>query len=203
MAKMKSKVDLLGLDEFGENPGMSPLFGAMIGAGVSNASAIIARQATDPMSKIGSNSELVGFGVGMAVSGILYAMGEGTRHAAVAAAAATALSTGLRLAEKMFFSPPAGATAGIGLPFVQQLGIPVVNPLGLPEATDISHTVYGRPAGVPQSLLHGNGVAGTYFGDGVPVDLLGNQSASAAQVALLGGPTIHGLASHYGKSLFG
>ena len=185
-------VDLLGLNKFGENPGMNPLWGIAIGG---SASAIT----STALSRMGSgaaarHADLIGFLAGLATGGVMYSM-KSTRHAALGAFAGAFFAAGLKwLGGILLGSPAAKPVAGMGLPMVQPLnglGLPMMQALngqmGLPS---ISNTI------PPQGAIPG--VAGPqvsgHFGSSPPVNLLGQQMSA-------GGPQISGLSARYGASL--
>ncbi len=124
---MLGSVDLLGLNNFGQNPGMSPLIGTAIGGGVSGVTTIALRQYGS------AHPELYGLGLGLAAAGAMWAM-KSTRHASLGAALGAVFASGLALLSKHMFghvtvatAPAAGGTAGMGIPAVRALngfGIP-------------------------------------------------------------------------------
>lgn len=186
--KMLGQVDLLGLNEFGVNPGLNPIFGTLIGGSVSAVSSLALRHAAS--GKLQEHADLFGFGAGVASAAAMYAM-RATRHAAFAALAGAFLASGLRYLEKIF-----SASSGVGIPQIEYLGIPQIQAL---NGAMGMHQL----GPVPQSYGTIPGVAGTQIGSGSPVDLLGQQSATAQQAVLLGGPQTSGMANHYGANLFG
>ena len=218
MTKLLGNVDLLGLNEFGENPGMNPLFGVIIGGGVAGVTSLALSRSTNPTGTAAQNADLIGFLAGLASGGALYAM-KSTRHAAWGAFAGAFLTSGLKWLENALFgvAPAAvvaaatavttGATPaplkGFGLPMINplngaRLGIPSITPLnggggfGLPS---ISATV--APQGAIPGVA-GPQVSGSNLGRGgarPPVNLLGHQLAA-------GGPQISGLSSRYGATLY-
>jgi hypothetical protein len=217
---MIGEVDLLGLDEFGQNPGLSPLYGALIGAGVANLTTIAVEQFADPGQWVFDNSDAVGFGVGLAASAAMYAL-PSTRHAALASAAAVALSAGLRAVAKLLVGSPKAEAAAAAAPGVSgYFGDAMIQPtlpvygaqLGLPQANWAPYVVGGpQPTAhgvlgeaeiqrVPQ--VYGSGLAGPQLGHQPPVDLVGLQSASQQSASLLGAPLTSSLASHYGSNIF-
>jgi hypothetical protein len=194
MAELLGKVDLLGLNSFGKPVGMSPLWGMMIGGGVSG----VTSMALSRTGKAG-RAPLFGFLAGLATSGIMYSM-RSTRHAAFGAVAGAFFASGLKWLEGVLFGVPVivaapSQTHGVGLPMMQPLnglGLPMMQPLngqfGLPSASNIVP---------PQGTIPG--VAGPQMSGGVgnpPVHLLGQQLHA-------GGPRISGLSARYGATLLG
>lgn len=194
-AKLLGSVDLLGLNSFGENPGMNALWGVGIGGGVSFATSTILSRMGKP-----AHADLIGFLTGLGVGGAMYAM-KSTRHAALGAFAGAFLTSGLKWLAGVLFAPttavpaapsaaaPSG-TAGVGLPMISNLGMPSIhalNGLGMPA---ISNTV--APQGAIPGVA-GPQVAGTGMGM-PPVNLLGQR---------LGGTQVSGLSARYGATLLG
>lgn len=187
--KMLGQVDLLGLNEFGVNPGLNPIFGTLIGGSMSAVSSLALRHAA--RGKLQEHADLFGFGAGVLSAVAMYVM-KSTRHAAFAALAGAFLASGLRFLEKTFSS-----SGGVGIPQIEYLGIPQI------QALNGAGLGVHQLGPVPQSYGTIPGVAGTQIGSGTPVDLLGAQSATQQQAMLLGGPQTSGMANHYGANLFG
>lgn len=191
MAKKRllGSVDLLGLNGLGENPGLNPIFGTLIGGGVSSVTSLALRHAAS--GKAAEHADAIGFGAGIAASAAMYAM-KGTRHAAFAALAGTFFAAGIRALEKMLSS-----SSGVGIPMIEHLGIP--------QITALNGFGMHQLGPIPQSYGTIPGVAGTQLGNtsGPPVDLMGEQSATQQQAVLLGGPQTSAFANHYGANLFG
>ncbi len=204
MSRALGKVDLLGLNSFGQNPGMNPIFGTLIGGGISGLTTTIMRHTGAT-----SHPEAVGFGAGLLATGAMYAL-RSTRHAAIGSLVGVALATGFALIERYVFGgllAPApvvvagdAAIKGLGIPDIRALnglGIPDVralNGMGIPMMSERSH-----PAGaIP-------GVAGTQLGSpGMPpVSLLGPGTPQGMSLLGMGGPAVHGLSSAYGATLLG
>lgn len=195
MAKLLGKVDLLGLNSFGQPTGMNPLWGVLIGGGVSS----IAATAASRTSKA-HQANLIGFLTGLATSGVMYSM-KATRHAAFGALAGAFFASGFKWLEGILFGAPmmvapAKGTAGMGLPMMNALnggmGLPMMQPLngalGLPSMSQTP---------IPQGTIPG--VAGPQISGGIghpPVNLLGQTLTS-------GGPRISGLSARYGATLLG
>jgi hypothetical protein len=209
MSRSLGKVDLLGLNAYGQNPGLSPLWGTLIGGGVSGASTMLARHS-------GSGSgvkyaEGIGLGAGLATAGVMYAM-KSTRHAALGAALGAAFASGIALLERLLFGtitapaaavvPAAGGTAGLGIPQINAL-----NGLGIPMARDLNGL--GVPMIAERTAPAGTipGVAGNQLASPgasmPPVSLLGPMSPQASHLRGIGGPAVHGLSAAYGATLLG
>ena len=201
MAKhLHGDVNLLGHDEFGQNPGLNEMWGLGIGGGLAVGTAATVRAvATGAWA---DNADGVGFAVGAGASAIMFAF-PGTRAAGVAGLVSAFLSSGVRQLES-WMAKSSKATAGMGVAVVDQLGMPQVNYLngamGMAQVSNQPRS-YGTVPGV-----HGlGGTAGVAQSShlGPPVNLLGGGSPQAAQAQLLGAPVSHGLASRYGANLFG
>lgn len=201
-------VDLLGLDKFGGNPGLSPIYGALIGGGVASVAAISLRHlASGTPAKY---ADLFGFGAGVLTAAGLYAM-PGTRHSAFGALAGAFLGAGLSFLEKMLFGSSTDVN-GIGYPMIQSLGIPQIQALngaglGVAQIGPIP-PAYGTIPGVvnAQPAMHQlSGIAGAQLSasGGPPVSLMGEQSAGAQQATLMSGVQTSGIANAYGANLFG
>jgi hypothetical protein len=193
MAKKRllGSVDLLGLNGLGENPGLNPIFGTLIGGGVTSVTSLALRHAAS--GKAAEYADAIGFAAGVAASLGMYGM-KGTRHAAFASLAGAVFASGLRALEKMLSSPMNG------------VGIPMIEHLGIPQITALNGNFGMHQLGpIQQSWGTIPGVAGTTFGlnNAPPVDLLGEQSPLQQQAVLLGGPQTSGMANHYGANLFG
>ncbi len=90
--KLLGNVDLLGLNSFGENPGMNPLWGVVIGGSVSGiTSTALARTSAGAA---GRHADLIGLLAGVAAGGVMWSM-KSTRHAAFGAFAGAFFATGL------------------------------------------------------------------------------------------------------------
>jgi hypothetical protein len=204
MSRALGKVDLLGLNSFGQNPGLNPIWGAAIGGGLSGVTTLIVRH-----TGTSQYAEAIGFGTGLLASGAMFAM-RSTRHAAWGGLVGTVLATGFALIEKHLFGAvvapapvvAAGAATikGLGIPDIRALnglGIPdirALNGLGIPMMSDRN-----SPAGaIP-------GVAGTQLGaPGMPpVSLLGPGTPQGMSLLGMGGPAVHGLSTAYGATLLG
>lgn len=200
-------VDLLGLDKFGGNPGLNPIYGALIGGGVAGVTAISLRHLTTGTPA--KYADLFGFGAGFLAAAGLYAM-PGTRHAAFGALAGAFLGAGLSFLEKVLFGG-LGETNGVGYPMIQSLGIPQIQALngslGVAQIGPIP-PAYGTIPGVvnAQPSMHQlSGIAGAQLSasGGPPVSLMGEQSAGAQQATLMSGVQTSGIANAYGANLFG
>lgn len=214
MKKMLGKVDLLGLNSYGNNPGLHPLWGVAIGGGASAISSIVAGHAAQPGSAMQRNRELVGLGVGLATAGVMYAM-PSTRHAAIGAAIGAAMASGLAWLEKTLLgtvqlpatvaaaasgAAAAAGTSGMGIANIQQLGIANMRQLGISNINKVPKA-YGTIPGVAGL----GGVAGLRAAPigTMPANLLGAPNAASRQIALMGGPQVHNIASHYGATTTG
>lgn len=191
-------VDLLGLNAFGNNPGMNPIFGMLIGGGTSGVATIALRHTGN------RNPEAFGLLTGLAVSGVMYAM-KSTRHAAIASAVGAFLASGIAFLEKTLLGAatvPAAAVAGMGYPTMRNLnGLGILkaralNGLGIPTMSAVA-PAYGAIPGVAGSQLAAPG------GGNPPVSLMGTPSAAAMHLMGIGGPPVHGLSASYGATLLG
>lgn len=196
MGKMLGKIDLLGLNSLGQNPGLNPIWGVAIGGGVAGVTTMVARHSA---SSLAGKAEAVGLGAGLAVSAAMYAM-KSTRHAAIGAVVGTFMATGFALIDKLLFGtvaiPAAAGAAGMGIPMARALGIPDIRMLGVPTISPTPHPA-GNVPGVAGSQLAGAGFSAP------PVSLLGPLSPQAAHLKGIGGPAVHGLSSAYGATLLG
>lgn len=204
MASLMGEVDLLGLDAFGNNPGMDALHGTLIGGGISY---VVDKLAT----KSGKDGNVWGFGAGLLTAGALYWHWK-TRHAALGALAGAFLASGADwLMGKLFGTKegtglvqPVALNSPFGLVQVQDsppvyganLGLPSIS--DVPYAYGVAENAYASPPGVAPG-----GVAGPQLGQAPPVDLMGEATAQSQQLQLLGGPAISGLAASYGATLLG
>lgn len=188
-------VDLLGLNKFGINPGLSPIYGTLIGGGIAATTSIVLRHATSGAPA--KYADLFGLGAGVLSAAALYAM-PGTRHAAFGALAGAFLAAAIPALERLL-SGSGDAGAGVGYPMIQSLGVPQIHALngsglGVAQISPIPQS-YGTIPGVAGSQLSGTG--------GPPVSLMGEQSAQAQQATLMSGVQTSGVANHYGANLFG
>jgi len=230
---LMGEVSLLGLDEFGQNPGMNPLWGAAIGGGVAGITSITIQQ-TQAGQPIAQDASFWGFMAGLGATGVLYAM-KSTRHAAFGSALAAFFASGLPwLSQKLFgtLQVPAAAMATTTAPTTVPAGTTVVAPTAVPAGTSgvgmakIQALNGGHGLGIPKvKYLNGlglptiapqppavgaiPGVAGPAFAGAQlgaarpPVSLLGSPTPASRQVSLLGGPPVHGLSAAYGATLLG
>lgn len=187
-------VDFFGLNEFGEPVGMNPMYGALIGTGLSTGTAIALRAFTkDVASPYHKYSEGIGFLVAGVAGGIMMAS-AGTRAAGMTSIASAFLSNGLRQIEKSM-KPETGYGYGYGLPYIETAG-PVIE-----QAQTLGQPGFGLV--LPEEM---SGVAGATLSAGPPLDisLQGNLSSSAVgQVQMVEGPEMSGLGAHYGATLYG
>jgi len=211
---MMKGINLLGLGEFCVS-GLNPAYGAAIGGGIS----LISEKVMRSMDRTKDHASAYSLGLGLAASAAMLASPK-TKHLALGSALGVALVSGVRWVTQMKFdkavkkgdekaATDAVSTAtgtktinGLGMPQIHALnglGMPQIhalNGLGIPQVFDVPQA-QGTIPGVAGSF------AGTHFGEGSPVSLLGMGSPQADQVALLGGPAIHGLSASYGATLLG
>lgn len=133
-------VGLFGLDEFGDPTGLSPLYGAAIGAGVGSLAAAAVRQlAPAPAAPTDfdwhKNSALIGAAAGIAAGGVMVAF-PGTRHAGWVAMLTAALSQGITALEAYLSQKP--VFAGLGTAVLQRR-----NAYGLGNAQMQSRNISG------------------------------------------------------------
>lgn len=190
--KYLGEVSLLGLNEFGQNPGLKAHFGALIGGGAALATSFAVARTTHSDKRV-----MYGLLAGLAASGGMYAM-KSTRHAALWGALGAAVGAGIAWAMK----PKAAGTGIPSLNYLNGLGVPEVqylNGLGIPEIMNVPQSQGTIPG------VHGAGTAfaGSRVGDSNPIDLLGAATPQSAKIALMGGPAVHGLSAHYGATLLG
>lgn len=203
--KMLGSVDLLGLNAFGQNPGMSPIYGALIGGAATAAGAFVASRTSQQDKK-----EWIGLGAGLAASAALYASKK-TRHAALGSAVGTVLAAGTTMLLKAMDKSEAASTPGVGVAQIQYLN----GPMGVPQIQYLNGPGLGLPSiapvqqstgTIPGVAGPGSGIAGPQLmapGASAPVNLLGLRTPQSDQVKLLGGPTISGLSASYGATLLG
>ena len=171
--KMLGSVDLLGLNAYGDNPGMNPLWGVLIGGGVAGVTSIAVGHSTT--GALQSNRELVGLGAGLATAGVMYAM-KSTRHAALGAAAGAIFAAGIAWLEKTLLGPvqlpaataaaasavaagaPATGVKGLSFAQVKQLGIANIQNLNGLGMSNIA--TRQAPHGTIPGVAGLNGVAG-------------------------------------------
>jgi hypothetical protein len=184
------EINLLGLNEFGQNPGLHPLFGTLIGGGVASLTSMVTARTTKAASR-----DTYGFLAGLAAAGAMYAMPK-TRHAALGAALGAVLASGLKWLEGV-------TTGGMGMAqinYLNGLGMPEVsylNGFGIPTISDQPEAVGTIPG------VAGMSFAGTQIGEGVPLNLLGASTPQSEKVSLMGGPAVHGLSASYGATFLG
>lgn len=217
---MLGSVDLLGLNSYGEVPGgaLNPLWGVAIGGGVSAVTSIAVGHAAT--GKLQANRELIGLGAGLAVSAAMYSM-KSTRHAAIGAAIGSFVGAGIAWLEKTLLGttqlPTATAAAasavaagagtnGMGIANLQRL-----NGLGMSQIQQLNGLGVANISSVPRAQGTIPGVAGLGGVAGLqavrpgtmPANLLGAPSTASRQIALMGGPAVHNIASHYGATSIG
>jgi hypothetical protein len=188
--KYLGEVSLLGLNEFGQNPGLKAGYGALIGGGVALATSLATAQTTHADKRV--KYALL---AGLAASGGMYAM-KSTRHAAIWGALGALAGAGIA-----WFTKPKAAGTGIpSVNYLNGLGIPEVNylnGLGIPEIMPVPQSVGTIPG------VHGPAFAGSRLGESNPVNLLGAKTPQSEKIALMGGPAVHGLSASYGATLLG
>lgn len=194
--KHLGNVDLLGLNAFGQNPGMNALYGTMIGGGTAGITSMLAKKFGAPGGAISNNDSLIGFGAGVGVAGLMFTM-KSTRHAAWGALLGAFLASGFHWLTDMMAG--GGSLKGLGIPQINALngglGIPMLNNLpapagnvaglGIPQINALP-----RPAGL--GLAQMSPVR-------APIGVAGPQLGNPQLVGLGGG----GLSSHFGATLVG
>lgn len=208
MRRMLGEVDLLGLETLTAEPGASSTaLGVGAGAAISFTARSIAKN--KPM--------LTGALAGAAAAGAAYFASERTKPATLGVIVGTVLGSGIleavvgKVLGAIGIGSSSAATAGVGLPTVNYLN---GASLGLPEvqyAPPVYGTNLGLPGIYPEPPAYGvwnkqpvsGGIAGPQLGQAPPVDLLGQPTAQSQALELMGGPTISGLSSAYGATLFG
>lgn len=220
--RMLGNVDLLGLNQMGNIPGSSlnPIFGTLIGGGVAGVTSMVVGHTMTGSAQ--ANRDVIGLAAGLAASGVLYAM-PSTRHAAIGGIVGAFLASGLSYLERVLLgtvqlpaataataSAVAAAVAPGAVPAgtsgMRGLGISTTRALnGLGISTTRALNGLGIATTQQRSIPAGTipGVAGLRMGNGQPpLNLLGPRSSQSEQVRLMGGPAIHGIASHYGATHF-
>jgi hypothetical protein len=201
MAKLLDNVNLLGLGAF-RGSGMNPLYGGLIGGGVTGTTLLAARH-------LGGfqHAEWIALALGAATTGLMAAM-PSTRGAAIASGLTTLLVAGVPLLGKLFGE--ATVPAQVVSPEVKGLGFPqarALNGLGLPRMTALNGMGYPTMAPVSQAQGTIPGVAGSHLagpgGGAPPVSLMGSPSAAQMHLLGIGGPPTHSLSSAYGATLLG
>jgi len=98
---LMGEVNLLGLDEFGQNPGVSPITGALIGGGVAGGTSIMLGHVNAFSGQV-INREGWGLLAGLAASAVMWLTGPTrARHAAWGGVVGAFLAEGLPWLEKM------------------------------------------------------------------------------------------------------
>ncbi len=213
--RMLGKVDLLGLNSFGNPVGLNPIWGALIGGGVSGVTSMTVGHATT--GKLQHNRDVVGLGAGLAAAGLMYSM-KSTRHAAVGAVVGAFLATGLSWLERVLLgtvalpaataavaSQVAAAATGSGTSGMGISTTRALNGLGIATTRALNGLGISTTAQRPMPVGTIPGVAGPRLTSGhgqPPVNLMGPQTAASRQVHLMGGPPIHGIAGAYGATHF-
>lgn len=185
------KINLLGLNQFGNPTGMERVWGAAVGTGAGTIGAIAARRLGTAGGWASRNSEVVGLLTGGVVSAAMIAM-EGTRAAGWMGLVATVLNNGLRIVEQALF----GGVAGVGW-YTTETANPL---LGMVQANQVNGLGYQVAAQQPHAYGTVPGVAGPMQDNGQPpVNLLGGQINLLGQ----GSPSIAGLSQMYGATVMG
>jgi hypothetical protein len=189
-----SKVNLFGLNAFGNPTGMERVWGAAVGAGAGTIGAIAARRLASPGGWASRWSEAVGLLTGAGASLLMVSM-PGTRAAGWMGLVAAALNNGLRVLEQVVFSG-----AGVGWTVTE-----TANPmLGMVQAQQLNGG-FGYATAGQQPHAYGTvpgvaGIAGPIAdGNGPPVNLMG----SGVNLLGHGSPSIAGLSSRYGATIMG
>lgn len=216
-------VSLFGLDEFGQVTGMNPLWGAVAGAGFQTVGAIAARQFVDSFA-MDKWSEAIGAGVGVAAGGVMMAFGN-TRAAGVTAIATSLVNGGLRQIEALMFGATyADKLAAMNKKIASLKGEDCTKAGGAGEPCQIAPYLVADKSGYNPYVLgehvvesanprmvglgmvqaeQTHGFAGPNVQVmGPPIADYGVAGPAAAQVQLMGGPTLSGLGSHFGATLF-
>jgi hypothetical protein len=146
---------LLGLDEFGQNPGMSPITGALIGGGVAGGTSILIGHVNAFTGQV-VNREFWGLLAGLGAAGIMWFSGPSrARHASYGALVGAFLAEGLPWLEKKLLGTvqlpvataaaaaqtvaaasgtlPAPGTSGVGIAKIHAL-----NGLGIPKISALN-----------------------------------------------------------------
>lgn len=203
-----ARVDLLGLNEFGEAEGLNPIWGTVIGGGVTGLAKVLFHKMGKP------NPDFWALAAGGATAAAMYfnlpgkvGLHKQTRHAAIGAAVGAFLAAGIDwVFDNVFASKPTG------LPVINQLGLPQIEYMQPMHGASLGAPVINAvppayPPGMPGPVYGANlgGVAGPQLAASAapPVDLFGPDTAQSTQVSLMGGPPISGLSSAYGATLLG
>jgi hypothetical protein len=226
--KMLGNVESLGLGDFGQARHLSPIWGTLIGGGTAGLTKMLVEHNTTGTTQV--NADVIGLGVGLATAGVMATM-KSTREAAIGAAIGAFLAAGLSWLNRVVLgtvalpastaavasavaaaATPTPAGGAIGpTPPMSGLGLSTARSLqGLGIARANALNGLGLSTTAVRPVPHGTipGVAGPRLTrGGSPVSLLGPAHSSgftpgAAQVQLMGGPQIHGLANQYGATHF-
>lgn len=175
---LMGEVNLLGLDQFGQNPGMSPITGALIGGGVANVTSLAIGNMNAFQNMVGPNGMPVaqdrhfwGFMAGLATTGILWLTGpDRARHASWGALVGAILAEGLPWLEKFVLgtvempAPVAQVAAAItaAAPAVAQAAQSAAT-TGAPVTVPVTVPAPGAPgtSGMGMARIHAlNGLRG-------------------------------------------
>jgi hypothetical protein len=216
---LMGEVNLLGLDSFGQNPGMSPITGALIGGGVANLTALAVGNLSMFQTQA-PNRHAYGLGAGLLTTGALWLSGPSrARHAAWGALVGTILTEGLPMLEKMILgmvtvpAPVAAAGAAVitaaassaaagGAPAPVAPGVTVSAAPGTPGTSGIGmarvHALNGGLGMRRQSggqYLNGLGIARVHAlngAGGLGLATVANQPQSRGTIPGVHGPSFAG-----------
>jgi hypothetical protein len=169
---LMGEVNLLGLNSLGQNPGMSPITGALIGGGVANLSSMaignlpmFQSMAAPGGMPVSQDRHFWGFLTGLVASGVLWLTGpDRARHAAWGAAAGAFLAEGLPWLEKIFMGtievPAPVAAAGMAVATAAtQSAASGGAAVTAPAAPGVAVTVATAPGATPAGTAGALGIA--------------------------------------------
>lgn len=190
-------VNLLGLDEFGQNPGISPITGALIGGGVAAGTAMTLGHIQG--GTMAADREFYGLAAGLGAAALLWLSGPSrARHASWGAAVGAILAEGLPWLEKKFLGtvqlPAATAATATAVAAAAGGAAPGVAGMGIPRV----HALNGglgmrRQAG--GQYLNGLGVAKVHAlngAGGLGLATIHNQPQSVGTIPGVHGPSFAG-----------
>lgn len=189
-------VDLFGLDEFGDNPGMPAWAGVLIGGGLATSSSIAIKKLSKSPTLL-KHADGLGFLAGAAAGAAVGLAMPAHRHAGWNMVAGAFVSSGMRYLEQMFLGP---GVSGWGVVDIERTG--VIRPTG-PMAGDVD-----------VRTMDGMGIAtieptGAVFSGSDMPRLLGNTPAEHRRntATLLGVPGLSGplagISSAFGATIMG